>query len=69
MSELVFNRVILERNNRTLTLLSIVSLVLNFVLVLGIMRVYQKPPLVVYAQEGQISVLKTKTLRLIWSRI
>ncbi len=63
MSELVFNRVILEKNNRTLTLLAIVSLLLNFVLVLGIMRVYQKPPLVVYAQEGQISVLKANTLQ------
>jgi len=63
MSELVFNRVILEKNNRTLTLLAIVSLLLNFVLVLGIMRVYQKPPLIVYAKEGQISVLKTKTLQ------
>jgi len=62
MSELVFNRVILERNNRILMILSAVSLLLNFVLVLGLMKAYQKPPLIVYAQDGEISVLKTKNL-------
>lgn len=62
MSELVFNRVILERNNRTLMILSSISLVLNFVLVLSLMRTSQKPPLVVYAQDGEITVLKTKSL-------
>ena len=56
MSELVFNRVILERNNRTLALLVVISLVLNFVLVLGLIRAHQKPPLVVYAKDGQIAV-------------
>lgn len=62
MSELVFNRVILERNNRTLMILSCVSIVLNFVLVIGLMRAFQKPPLMVYAQDGEITVLKTKLL-------
>ena len=62
MSELVFNRVILERNNQALMILSAISLVLNFILVLGLLRAYQKPPLVVYAQEGEVSVLKTKNL-------
>jgi len=62
MSELVFNRVILERNNRTLMILSSILLVLNFVLVLGLMQTFQKPPLVVYAQDGEITVLKTKNL-------
>jgi hypothetical protein len=62
MSELVFNRVILERNNRTLMILSIVSLLLNLILVLGLMKAFQKPPLVVYDQEGEITVLKTKAL-------
>ncbi len=62
MSELVFNRVILERNNRTLMILSAVSLLLNFVLVLGLMRAFQKLPLVVYAQDGEVTVLKTKFL-------
>ena len=62
MSELVFNRVILEKNNQILIILSITSLVLNLVLVFGLMRSYQKPPLIVYAQEGEVTVLKTKTL-------
>ena len=62
MSELVFNRVILERNNQALMILSALSLVLNFILVLGLLRAYQKPPLVVYAQDGEVSVLKTKNL-------
>ncbi|MBF0490205.1 MAG: hypothetical protein HQL15_06235 [Candidatus Omnitrophica bacterium] len=44
--------------------LSVISLMLNFVLVLGLMQAHQKPPLVVYAQEGQVSVLKIKTLAL-----
>ena len=62
MSELVFNRVILERNNRTLMILSCISLALNFVLVIGIMQAFKKPPLVVYAEDGEIAVLKTKSL-------
>ncbi len=43
-------------------ILSSISLLLNFILVLGLLKAYQRPPLVVYAQDGQISVLKTKTL-------
>ena len=62
MSELVFNRVILERNNRVLMILAVVSVLLNFVLVLGLLRSLQKPPLVVYYEGGEINVLKTKSL-------
>jgi hypothetical protein len=62
MSELVFNRVILERNNRTLMVLSAVSLVINFILVLGLMQAFYRPPLVVFSKDGQITVLKTKSL-------
>ncbi len=62
MSELVFNRVILERNNRTLMIISCVSLVLNLILVLGLMQAFHRPPLVVFAKDGQITVLKTKDL-------
>jgi hypothetical protein len=62
MSELVFNRVILERNNQTLMILSSISLALNFVLVLGLMQTSQRPPLLVYAKDGEITVLKTKSL-------
>jgi len=64
MSELVFNRVILEKNNQTLMVLSITLLALSFILALGLMKAYQKPPLVVYVQDGEISVLKTRGLAL-----
>ena len=64
MSEFAFNRMILEKNNRTLTFLAILSLGLNLVLVLGLMRACQRPPLVVYAKDGQIAVLKTKILEM-----
>ncbi|MDE1920788.1 MAG: hypothetical protein KGJ09_07355 [Candidatus Omnitrophica bacterium] len=62
MSELVFNRVILERNNRTLMIISFVSLALNFILVLSMLRVFHRPPLVVFATDGKLTVLKTKDL-------
>jgi len=64
MSELVFNRVILEKINRILALLATVSLGLNCLLGAGLIQAYQKPPLLVYSQEGQVSVLKTKTLQI-----
>ena len=62
MSELVFNRVILERNNRTLLIVSVVSVAVNLVLALGLMQAFHRPPLVVYAKDGEITVLKTKSL-------
>jgi len=62
MSELVFNRMILEKNNQTLMVLSIALLTLSFILALGLMKAYQKPPLVVYVKDGEIAVLKTKGL-------
>ena len=62
MSELVFNRVILERNNQTLMILSVISFLINFILVLGLLKAYQRPPLIAYVQDGEISVLKTKSL-------
>ena len=64
MSELVFNRVILERNNRVLALLAVVSLALNIFLVFALVHSFTKLPLIVYAQDGQISVLKIKTLNM-----
>ena len=45
MSELVFNRVILERNNRTLLIVSVVSVAVNLVLVLGLVQAFHRPPL------------------------
>jgi len=43
-------------------ILSCVSLVLNFIFVLGLMQSFHRPPLVVFANDGQITVLKTKAL-------
>ncbi len=62
MSELVFNRVILERNNRVLSLLAVISLGLNVFLVFALARSFTRPPLIVYTEDGQISVLKAKAL-------
>ena len=62
MSELVFNRVILERNNQTLLIVSVVSVAINLILVLGMLQAYHRPPLVVFAKDGEITVLKTKAL-------
>ena len=62
MSELVFNRIILEKNNRVLSLLMVISLALNVFLVFALTNSFARPPLIVYAKDGQISVLKTKTL-------
>lgn len=64
MSELVFNRVILERNNRILSLLVVISLILNVLVVFALIHTSARPPLVVYTQDGQITVLKTKDLKI-----
>ncbi len=64
MSELVFNRVILEKNNRILSLLSLISLCLNLILVFAFIVKSSKPPLVVYAQDGQLEILKTRDLKI-----
>jgi hypothetical protein len=64
MSELVFNRVILEKNNQILSLLSVISISLNLLLVFGFIQKSSKPPLIVYAQDGQIEVLRTRDLKM-----
>lgn len=63
MSELVFNRVILEKNNRVLSLLIVLSLTINMLLVFMVIHTSTKPPLVVYAQDGQLEVLKSRDLK------
>ena len=64
MSELVFNRVILEKNNQILSLLSVISISLNLLLVFAFIQKSSKPPLIVYAQDGQIEVLRTRDLKM-----
>ena len=64
MSELVFNRVILERNNQMLSLLSVISLSLNLFLVFAFFHTSSKPPLIVYTEDGRLEVLKTRDLKM-----
>ncbi len=64
MSELVFNRVILERNNQILSLLGVISLSLNLLLVFAFIQKSAKPPLIVYAEDGRLEVLKTRDLKM-----
>lgn len=60
MSELVFNRVILEKNNQVLAILSVVSLSLNLVLALLVTLSFQKPPLIVFEDTEHMSALRLK---------
>ncbi len=60
MSELVFNRVILEKNNQVLAILSVISLSLNLVLALLVTLSFQKPPLIVFEDTEHISALRLK---------
>ena len=60
MSELAFNRVILEKNNQTLALLSLASLALNVILAISMAFSIQKPPLVVFEDTEGMSALRLK---------
>lgn len=60
MSELAFNRVILEKNNQVLAILGIISLSLNLVLAGVLTMVVQKPPLIVYEDTEHMSALRLK---------
>ncbi len=64
MSELAFNRAILENNNQVLAILSIASLSLNLALGIGLTMAVQKPPLIVYEDTEQMSVLKLKKYKI-----
>ncbi len=64
MSELVFNRVILEKNNRILSLIGAISLSVNVLLVFGYIHISARPPLIAYSKEGQLEVLKTRDLKI-----
>lgn len=64
MSELVFNRVLLEKHNRVLTWGLIALLGLNFILVLWLMSISVRRPLIVFSKEGELSVLKSKDLKM-----
>ncbi|MBF0490437.1 MAG: hypothetical protein HQL15_07420 [Candidatus Omnitrophica bacterium] len=64
MSELIFNRIILEKYNQTLSILIVFSLLVNLLLVGITFKLINKPPLIVYSGEGDISVLKAKSFKM-----
>lgn len=64
MSELAFNRVILEKNNQVLAILSIASLSLNLVLGITLTSAVQKPPLIVYEDTEHMSALRLKKYKI-----
>lgn len=64
MSELLFNRVILEKYNRVLTWLMFALVGISFVLLSFVMRASNKAPLIVYSQDGQLKVLQIKELKM-----
>ncbi len=64
MGELAFNRVILEKNNQVLAILSVVSLSLNLVLGISLTMAVQKPPLIVYEDTEHLSALRLKKYKI-----
>lgn len=64
MSELAFNRVILEKNNQVLAILGIASLALNLILSIILTTAVQKPPLIVYEDTEHMSALRLKKYKI-----
>lgn len=64
MSELAFNRIILEKNNQVLAIVSITSLSLNLVLGIILNSSVQKPPLIVYEDTEHMSALRLKKYKI-----
>lgn len=64
MSELAFNRIILEKNNQILAVVAVISLGLNLILALILTFSVHKRPLVVYEDSGQVTTLKQSNFKL-----
>ena len=64
MSELIFNRTLLEKHNQTLAILIIVSISINLLLAVIVMCTVNKPSLIVYSDEGDFAVLKVKNYKM-----
>ncbi|MCA9407206.1 MAG: hypothetical protein KC733_00820 [Candidatus Omnitrophica bacterium] len=64
MSELAFNRIILEKNNQTLSVIAVISLGLNLVLALTLTFTINKKSLIVYEQSGQVTALNQNSFKL-----
>ena len=60
MSEMAFNRVILEKNNQLLAIFCLVSLSLNLILGISLGMTVQKPPLIVFEDTEHMSALRLK---------
>lgn len=60
MSEMVFNRVILEKNNQLLAIFCLISLLLNLILGINLILSIQKPPLIVFEDTEHMSSLRLK---------
>jgi hypothetical protein len=63
MSELIFNRILLEKYNQTLSIILIISVSLNLFLAVIVLGVVNKPSLIVYSDEGSVGVLKAKNFK------
>ncbi len=63
MSELIFNRILLEKYNQTLSIILIISVALNLFLSVIFLGTINKPTLIVYSEEGSIGVLKSKNFK------
>ncbi len=64
MSELAFNRIILEKNNQILAIVAVISLGLNLILSLILTFSVNKRPLIVYEDSGQVTSLKQNQFKL-----
>ncbi len=64
MSELVLNRTILEKYNQILAILILSSMFVILLLVIVVLGVVNKPPIIVYSNDGELKVLKVVNLKM-----
>ncbi len=64
MSELAFNRLILERNNQILAVLALLSMGLNLLLTMIVIFSVHRKPLIVYDDSGQVTTLNQNNFKL-----
>lgn len=64
MSELAFNRIILEKNNQTLAVIVVVLLALTLILSVALTFSINKKTLIVYEDSGQVTSLKQSNFKL-----
>ena len=64
MSELAFNRIILEKNNQILAIISLISLALNLIFIGMVALSANRRALIVYENAGQVTTLKQNNFQL-----